>query len=65
MMQFLTDEGAIPTPEEEETREQVIRELKKVLGHGDSRLKKLGTAGMCVGVEFLNSCVFSACSRRL
>ncbi|XP_020171582.4 nuclear poly(A) polymerase 3 [Aegilops tauschii subsp. strangulata] len=31
LVQFLTDEGAIPTPEEEETREQVIRELKKIV----------------------------------
>ena len=27
----MTDEGAIPTPEEEETRAQVIRELKKIV----------------------------------
>ncbi|KAI5009144.1 hypothetical protein ZWY2020_010192 [Hordeum vulgare] len=31
LIQFLTDEGAIPTPEEEETRELVIRELKKIV----------------------------------
>ncbi|EMS51794.1 Poly(A) polymerase [Triticum urartu] len=31
LVQFLADEGAIPTPEEEETREQVIRELKKIV----------------------------------
>jgi hypothetical protein len=33
-MQFLEDEGAVPTPEEDVTREQVIRKLKKVINRG-------------------------------
>ena len=61
----MTDKGAIPTPEEEETREKVIRELKKVLGHGDSDLEKSDIAGMCVRLEFLICSVFASCSCRL
>jgi hypothetical protein len=31
MTQFLKDEGAVPSPEDEKKREKVIRELKKVM----------------------------------
>lgn len=31
MVQFLKDEGAVPSPEDEKKREKVIRELKKVM----------------------------------
>jgi poly(A) polymerase len=30
-MQLLKDEGAVPSPEDERRREEVIRELKKVI----------------------------------
>lgn len=33
-IQFLKDEGAVPPPEEDKKREQVIRKLKKVTGRG-------------------------------
>ncbi|CAN6206512.1 unnamed protein product [Urochloa humidicola] len=33
LLQFLKNEGAIPSPEEEKTREKVIRELKKIVMH--------------------------------
>jgi len=34
MAQFLKDEGAVPSPEDEKKREKVIRELKKVMRLG-------------------------------
>jgi hypothetical protein len=37
-MQFLEDEGAVPTPEEDVTREQVIRKLKKVINRGRGKI---------------------------
>lgn len=38
--QFLKDEGAVPSPEDEKRREEVIRELKKVNGVRDVGSKK-------------------------
>ncbi|CAD6222429.1 unnamed protein product [Miscanthus lutarioriparius] len=33
LVQFLKDEGAVPSPEDEKKREKVIRELKKIVMH--------------------------------
>jgi hypothetical protein len=53
-MQLLKDEGAAPSPEDEKRREQVIRELKKVMGLGMfGQRKNLANLVPCLDSDML------------